>query len=238
MAGDGRGNRYQGAVLGVAALCLALALAVSLLAFAATPPAKRPPLAQGLPRDIDGWRGQDVPLGDREVANAASRLLNYDDYIYRVYRRGNDEVWLYAMYWKQGSISVREIAGHTPDGCWIANGAALSAPKHTRRFQIDGQDTSPAEVREFAFPERQRVHALWWHIWGDNVVDHGFDQKSLKPTLRELWVWLAKRGGARRDQLLVRIHTPGNIDTMMTSEPVTAFLRNFPEIFEAKPLQP
>jgi len=163
-------------------------------------------------------------------------LLNYDDYIFRRYSKGADEVFVYAMYWRQGSISVREIAGHTPDGCWVANGALLRAPKQENGFAIGDEQTALAEVRDFVFPHQQRVQVAWWHLWGENRVDRSFDQKTLMPTLRELWIWLGRRHGARHDQLLVRIHTPGDLAAAMKTEPVAMFLKQFPAVFSAKPL--
>lgn len=219
-----------------AGACFTAALGVSMLALGREDAPNQGKLADAMSKQIAGWEGQDLPLGDTEVKNATTKLLNYDDYLYRVYRRGGSEVFVYAMYWKQGSISVREIAGHTPDGCWIANGAQIGAPKATRGLAVGGRATAPAEVREFRFPGGQRVEVAWWHLWGDNLIDRRFDQKSLSPTLRELWVWLGKRHGAQRDQLLVRIHTTEDLATVMKSPPVRSFLDQFPIIFSATPL--
>jgi hypothetical protein len=189
-----------------------------------------------MPMQIGGWAGADIPLGENEVLKASVRLLNYDDYIFRRYSKGSEEVFVYAMYWRQGSISVREIAGHTPDGCWVSNGAVLGAPKRENRFAIGSVDTADAEVREFVFPHHQQVQVAWWHLWGENLVDRSFDQKTLMPTLRELWIWLGRRHGARHDQLLVRIHTTGDLAAAMKTAPVTEFLKQFPVVFSAKPL--
>lgn len=195
------------------------------------------PLANRLPLIIDGWQGEDVPLGPTEATIEAVGKLNYNDYIYRVYRKSGQEVFVYAMFWQQGRISVREMAGHTPDGCWIANGARFAArPDSARALQITGRKTAPAEVRTFVFSGGQRVDAVWWHIWGDNVIDPGFAVKSLMPTLRETWIWLVKRRGQPRDQLLVRIHTAGELTTVLDSAPVTRFLELFPKVFRAEPL--
>lgn len=215
--------------------CLLAALLVSLVATNGNQ-VKRVPLAKQLPLVIDDWQGSDVPLGNNEVINASERILNYDDYVFRVYHRGREEVFVYAMYWKQGSISIREIAGHAPDGCWVANGARPGEVYKCVRLLVNGRSTSPAEVREFIFSENRRVHVAWWHIWGNNLVDRGFDRKSLVPTLRELWVWLGKRRGVQQDQLFIRIHTQGDLSSTMQSEPVVAFFQNFPEVFSATPL--
>ncbi|WP_438483660.1 exosortase-associated EpsI family protein [Oleiharenicola lentus] len=221
--------------LGVAAFCLVTALSVIVFfGPGEAPPDAHEPLAKRLPKDINGWVGEDLPLGTMEALEASQRILNYDDYVYRVYRKASQEVFLYAMFWKQGSISIREIAGHTPDGCWIANGARFNSGRETRRLQVGVQLTVPAEAREFVFPNNQPVSAVWWHFWGNELVDRSFDRKSLLPTLREMWVWLVRRKGQRQDQLLVRIHAPSFGEEFLKQEPVQIFLGQFPAVFSAE----
>lgn len=232
----GSDSKFPRIVLWLAAACLFAAILVSMLSLRGEEQSVRVKLSVALPKKINGWVGEDLPLGDTEVTNATTRLLNYDDYIYRVYRRGGVEVYLYAMYWKQGSISVREIAGHTPDGCWVSNGATPIGRSTAEALTVGSRPTVAAEVRQFAFQNGERVNVAWWHLWGDNLVDRGFDQKTLFPTLRELWVWLGQRHGARRDQLLVRIHTAGDLGQAIAAEPVVSFLGNFPEVFTAQSL--
>src|SRR4051812_5968286 len=89
--------------LAIGGVCLAAAVTVSLLVGAGGNHVVRAKLGDSLPLKIAGWDGQDLPLGDAEVSSASGRLLNYDDYIYRVYHNGSAEVFIYAMYWKQGS---------------------------------------------------------------------------------------------------------------------------------------
>jgi hypothetical protein len=214
-----------------------LAIAAGLLGGGADDHAERAKLRSRLPVKIAGWEGQELPLGDNEVANATDRLLNYDDYIYRVYRRTNQEVYVYAMYWRQGSISVREIAGHTPDGCWISAGARLVEAKRSDSLPVAGRMTSRAEIRTFLFPGNQAIQVGWWHLWADSLVGRDFDRKSIVPTLRELWIWLGQRRGKRFDQVLVRIHTSGRLVDALGSEPAIAFLELFPEVFTATPLR-
>src|SRR5688572_29945790 len=105
---------------------LALGLSVvgwSILAAKLSHPAQWVPLESRVSLQIDDWVGEDLPLGPNESTLDAVGRLNYRDYIYRVYRRGAEEVFIYAMFWRQGDISVREMSGHTPDGCWVSNGA-------------------------------------------------------------------------------------------------------------------
>lgn len=193
-------------------------------------------LTSRIPMVIDDWQGEDVPLGANESVVAAVGLLNYKDYIYRVYRKNGREVYVYAMFWRQGDISVREMSGHTPDGCWVANGAKQCIAPIQRRLDAgDGLLTAPAEVRQFAFPPDQRaINTAWWHIWGGEIIDRSFAQKSIMPMLKEIWLWGVKRRGAHKDQILVRIHSELPIDEAIQAPPVRQFIKSIPEVISAK----
>jgi hypothetical protein len=193
-------------------------------------------LAARVPMSIEGWVGVDLPLGETEAVRFQVDKLNYHDYLYRVYRKGEREVFVYAMYWRQGDISVREMSGHTPDGCWVANGAKHAIPQETSALTVGNRQSAPAEVREFTFPNGQHVRTAWWHIWGTNLVDRSFAKKSIMPAVKEIWAWMVKRRGARQDQLLVRIHSLTPLDEMVLTPPMIVFLNQFPEVFTATPL--
>ncbi len=145
---------------------------------------------------------------------------------------------MYAMFWRQGDISVREMSGHTPDGCWVANGASHCITPEVRSLNIGaGLVTAPAEVREFAFPPAGvRIQTAWWHIWGGDLVDRSFAKKNIMPMLKEIWLWVGHSGGANKDQLLVRIHSTNPIEDVALTPPVRKFLNSIPEVLSAKAL--
>lgn len=189
------------------------------------------PLALRIPLRIHGWVGQECPLGETEAVRNAVEKLNYDDYIYRVYRKGNQEVFVYAMFWRQGRISVREMSGHTPDGCWVANGARNQASVANCQYVIATKTAKPAEVRQFLFPPNDIVNVAWWHLWGGEPVDQNYAKKSALPMLSEIWRWLGQYRGKKKDQLLVRIHSRMSLDEAMRTEPVRTFLEELPDVF-------
>jgi hypothetical protein len=202
------------------------------------PPQPWQKLAERMPLNVEGWQGEDVPLGANETIMQAVSKLNYNDYVYRVYRKNGREVFVYAMFWRQGDISVREMSGHTPDGCWVANGATHCITPEVRPLDIGGSRlTAPAEVREFAFPPNGvRIQTAWWHIWGGDLVDRSFATKSIVPMLKEIWLWVVKRGGTHKDQLLVRIHSSLPIDEAAQAAPVVKFIKTIPEVLVARPV--
>lgn len=224
--------------LAIPALVLGLALAGLLLtAFRGrAEPAPWQTLGTRMPMEVDGWVGEDLPLGSSESVLEAVGRLNYHDYIYRVYRKGRREVFVYAMFWRQRDITVREMSGHTPDGCWVANGAKHCIKPELRGFVLDdGVLTPPAEVRQFLYPAADvRINVAWWHIWGENLVDRSFANKSLMPMIKEIKMWLLN-GGEHKDQLLVRIHSDMPIDEAVKTPPALLFIKALPEMLKARP---
>ena len=217
-------------------------LALSLLFYSALINSRDPvpwqKLANRIALNIDGWSGEDVPLGANESIIAAVGRLNYKDYIYRVYRKGGREVWVYAMFWRHGDIAVSGLSAHTPDVCWVSNGAKNCSGFGVRYLDLgNGLRTSPAEVRQFCFPpDNLRIQAAWWHIWGSDLVDRSFADKTIFSMLREIWFWAAKRSGIHKDQLLVRIHSSMPLDEAVMTEPVIQFLVSIPLVMSANPV--
>jgi hypothetical protein len=130
------------------------------------------------------------------------------------------------------------MSGHTPDGCWVSNGAQHCIEPVRRKLDIGGAVlTPPAEVREFLYPGYgERVNVAWWHIWGNDLVDRSFAVKNLMPMLKEIKIWLFDRKGAHKDQLLVRIHSSMPIDQVMVTSPARLFIQTLPEVLQAKPM--
>ena len=190
---------------------------------------------KGLPLVIDGWIGTDVPLGATEFqTQEVAAHLNYRGHIYRSYRKDGREVFLYAMRWSQGDISIREMAGHTPDGCWVTHGAKPSGPPQVRALSVNGKATAPAECRAFTFPGGPGVQVAWWQIWGGELVPRAYAEKSIMPMIREVWAWVGRRSGRKADQWFVRIHSSGRIEEAVQTAPAAAFLAALPQVFTAK----
>ena len=195
-------------------------------------PAAWVPLVERLPLGIGDWRGVDLPLGETERIQEAVSRLNYEDYIFRRYTRGTQHVYVYAMFWRHGDISIREMAGHTPDGCWVANGAKLVGEKRTDSWYLsDGKRTQKAQVRTFQFSSAQ-VNVVWWHLWGREVVDSSYGRKTPLTLVSEVWDWLVVRKGESQDQLFVRLHSELPINDLIGAEPSSCFLRTISEVFD------
>lgn len=193
-------------------------------------------LSERLPKEIDGWVSEDVPLGATESVLEAVSRLNYSDYIYRKYSKDGVDVYVYAMFWRQGEISIREMAGHTPDACWVSNGATRIGPMSEAILVCQDKTTKQAQVREFQFPHAgATMHVAWWHVWGDDIVPNDFRKKSPLTMVREIWYWLGHRGGEQQDQIFIRIHSDQALETIQETPVVAEFVKLFPQIIPSDP---
>jgi hypothetical protein len=147
-------------------------------------------LAQRIPRELPGWVGGDAPLGANEVASTAvQRTLNYDDYIYRVFRRGDTTLGIYIAYWAPGRMPIQKVASHTPDRCWTENGWRCLEMKHGVSVAGRGVDLQPAQWRLFEPPstgQSSKEHVLFWHLVGDRIYDYG-TRSNATPRAIDWW---------------------------------------------------
>ena len=169
-----------------------------------------------------GWSAQDTPLGATELsAGSAVRVLNFDDFIYRTYRRGALTVRVYAAYWKPGRMDPTLVASHTPDACWVASGGAIVVADNHRVLPAAGnRSLLPAQYRIFEFP-RGREEVVFWYTLGGQPV--GFADQQQSPFLGRILrlgqvLHLTGYGLAPRDQLLVRISTDRTIEELIRSD--------------------
>jgi hypothetical protein len=185
------------------------------------------PLRDRLPVNIDGWVGAELPLGENEAMLRAVDRLNYTDYIFRSYTKGGEEIVVYAMFWREGRISVREMAGHIPDNCWVANGAAAAGHPQQVALHVSRGFTKKGELRQFAFPRvSYPVHVIWWHLCGGEIVPTGFG-KSPFAMITEAVDSLSSPSGRNRDQLFIRIHSKRPLSDLAGNPVVEEFLSLF-----------
>jgi hypothetical protein len=195
------------------------------------------PFVPDLPQTIGGWVGEEMPLENALVAETTVRLLNYDRYVHRRYRKNGQEVFVYAMVWRQGRISVREMAGHTPDGCWPANGAVLLDADSSIRTTSAERISKPAEFCHFRFPGGGQVNVWWWQVWGDRIVPRSFARKSVLTLWEEIRVWLFTHRTSRAGHMLIRVHAPDSLPGALQTEPVQAFLGSFAAVWEGNSVE-
>lgn len=147
-------------------------------------------LAERIPVTLPGWAGRDEPLGANEVVSTAvERTLNYDDYVFRIFRRGDTTLGVYVAYWAPGRMPIQKVASHTPDRCWTENGWRCLEMKHGVAVAATGGDLLPAQWRIFEPPsaaQSHKEHVLYWHLVGDRLYDYG-ERFNAKPRAIDWW---------------------------------------------------
>lgn len=170
------------------------------------------PLADYLPTGMAGWHGNDLPLAETEaLAGSVKSILNYDDTVYRIYRKGGAEFSVYIAYWSPGKMPAREVAFHIPDKCWTAAGMKRTAADYAYQRTFDGRELAPAQYREFeATNTHQKV--IYWHIYDGRTIIYNPDGS---PSNFSLLTDLFRRGlNQRAEQFFIRISGPGDFDEL------------------------
>lgn len=191
-------------LLGVAGGLLALALILQIIPKPTGAEVKRDvPLEDVLPRSLAGWFVEDRPIADTEIMqNAVGEILNFDEAIFRAYKRGGIEFSVYLAYWEPGKMSHRLVAGHTPDVCWVAAGWKCTALEFGRTKTFAGQDLAPAQWRIFEGSNTIQ-HVLYWHFSGTELIHY---DRAGPPPISAVFRDLFNKGlNQRLEQYFIRI---------------------------------
>ncbi len=178
--------------LSTALLCAVL-VAVGALAWALTlrgaPVVDASALAT-LPREIDGWRSEDLPI-DSVVENA----LRADFNLQRAYRSSEGGVvWLYLGYYGTGRGGRPE---HTPRGCYT--GAGWGIPE-SRVVRADPQGELAMNEYVVERDRERRLVLFWYRSHRRTGMLGGIDQNLDRLAGRLL--------EGRADGALIRLSTP------------------------------
>ena len=147
--------------------------------------AKPAGLQSRIPAQLAGWTVQDEPLGPNEsVRTAVERTLNYDDCVYRLYRRNGVTIGVYVAYWAPSRMPVQKVASHTPDRCWTENGWTCLES----RFHESVAPLRAAQWRIFRAPGAgaHQEHVLFWHLVGTRLYDYG-ERFNATPGIVQWW---------------------------------------------------
>ena len=113
-------------------------------------PVLHSPLSEILSDELPGWRVKDRSLGETEaVRYRVGQVLNFDDYVYREYDRGDLRFSAYVAYWRPGKMPVRLVNAHNPDRCWSQVGWRCTALESEVAKTLPGGSLKPAEWRIF-----------------------------------------------------------------------------------------
>ena len=127
-----------------------------------------------VPEALPGWQARDEPLGATEVVKGqVEAILNYDDYVFRVFTRGTTRLGVYVAYWKRDRMPVSRVASHTPDRCWTTNGWTCESMSFNEVWSIAEQSLQPAQRRVFVSPASTRENVAFWHLVNGKAFDFG-----------------------------------------------------------------
>lgn len=195
---------------------LLLASAFGLRAYFALVPPPEPtleqPLATIFPTVLTGWKVEDHEMAESPESSARiSEFLNFDDALFRTYKKGGIYFALYVAYWKPGTASYRWAGAHTPDTCWILNGWACTERQNAVPFSSKNAEFQPAE---FGVYEKDGVaqKVYFWHLVGGQAMT--YEQKGM-PNIFGALVDIQQHGlNLRQEQFFIRLSSNCDLDTL------------------------
>lgn len=174
--------------------------------------ARNTSLTNYFPEQMSGWQSEDRSLAETEaVAEEVERILQYDEYVYRSYKKDGREFSLYVCYWKPGKMPSREIAFHIPDKCWPTAGWERTSVTHDFKFSHPPVPLGPGQLRAFT-QKGHTQHVLYWHIFSGRILVYNRDGS---PGDLTIFTDLLKLGlKLRGEQYFIRISSPEPLETL------------------------
>ena len=218
-----------------------------ILFFTKAEPKLTAPITAVVPEKIAGWTTQEIPLAETEgMQNYVGKLLQFDQYISRVYKKDGLEIIAYIAYWEPGGKTPFDAGGHNPDSCWVRNGWAREARAYSvGGKKIDGRELLPYESGVYE-KDGDRLAVVFWHL----VNGKPFIYKTQKLGWREGVAGAIDRIGVRmedfkrlglnqrREQMFIRLSFPNqDLEKVWANPDFQAFLLSLTRlgIFEDEP---
>lgn len=195
---------------------LLLIAALSLSAyFALVPPPSATlerPLAEIVPQQLEGWTINDLDIAESPESSARiSDFLNFDDYLFRTFQRGDTSVALYIAYWSPGKASYRWAGAHTPDTCWVLNGWTRLDRQHSVPFMCGQTEFEPAEFGIYE-KDNKAQNVYFWHLIGGEAFSY---QQKGTPNIFGALVDIKAHGlNLRQEQSFIRLSSNQDLATL------------------------
>ena len=185
--------------------------------FSVIEPKLTKPIAEIVPEKIDGWIVEEQPLAETEgMRQYVGKLLQFDQYVSRIFRKGELEVVFYTAYWEPGGKTPFDAGGHNPDSCWVNYGWT----RDVREYFVSGRAVKGRELLPYEFgiysKDGTTQPVIFWHLvngepfryenqklgWRDGLGG-AIDRTSVR-------IEDFKRFGLnqRREQMFIRISFP------------------------------
>ncbi len=190
-----------------------LLLAAAVVDFPRTPPqpVARIPLSAYF-QSVAEWRSLDAPMDDKVI-----EILQLDDYVSRVYHRGQRSVELYIGFYQTGK---KTAAVHSPLVCFPGQGWTVGGETRVALPISNGSEDRVNGTMMTARRENNEVRILYWYqAWTDTYPD------TFRQKLRLFWDRV--RYG-REENALVRISASiHNGQTAPAEDTISDFLSDF-----------
>lgn len=135
-------------------------------------PTLEEPLAYIVPDQLTGWSIKDLDMAESPESSARiSEFLNFDDALFRVFKKGDTFVGLYIAYWTPGKASYRWAGAHTPDTCWVQNGWTRTDREYSIPFNNQEVAFEPAEFGIYE-KDGSAQNVYFWHLVGGNAFSY------------------------------------------------------------------
>lgn len=163
-------------------------------------------LQQSLPKNLPGWSVEEMPIGPTELDRTAiSRMLNYDELIYRQYRSAKGEFCLYLAYWAPQRMSPNLVGGHTPDRCWMGSGWTCEEPSFSWKSRLGDKELLPAQYRLFRDAGGRVQQVIYWHLVGGQPFDGDYRIDGSRSILAYWKGILLHHAGGNDEQYFIRL---------------------------------
>lgn len=154
-------------IFAVAALCVVLTVGVIFYVrvFTNAEPKLTTPIAQIVPEELDGWTVEDLPLAETEgMRQTVGKVLQFDQYVSRVFRKGKLEIVFYVAYWEPNGKTPFDAGGHNPDSCWVNFGWTREAREYSvAEKTIRGRELLPFEYGVYS-KDGTVQPVIFWHL--------------------------------------------------------------------------
>jgi hypothetical protein len=185
-----------------------------------------------VPEELNGWKIIDQDMAESpESSERISDFLNFDDALFRIFKKGDTFVGLYIAYWLPGKASYRWAGAHTPDTCWVQNGWTRLDRKYCIPFE---NEETPFQPAEFGIYEKDgsTQNVYFWHLVGGEAF--GYEQEGGHNIFAAL-LDIKKYGlNLRNEQFFIRLSSNKKVEELKKVGGFNQILDSLNEIGLAK----
>jgi hypothetical protein len=188
-------------------------------------------LLSTLPTAPAGWEVKDMPIATSvEMQKAVNEMLNYDEAVYREYRKGGRSLTVYAAYWRPYRFHPRLISIHTPDVCWVGNGWVMKHSNYNFPVRMRAHMAWHAQERLFD-AGGVRMNVLYWHLLDGKLSGYAEGPNSVNRSFVQTVLYDLKHGAG--EQFFIRLSSEQPWSVWMDDPLFLDILETFSPVLKA-----